>query len=167
MFKSRGLGGQWIDTRNEHSFSDWTFTQGLKIIGKKPHTFVFCALVPFNRYLALCPSRQSQLLHVASPCSMMTSLITPNYKRYMVTIMLHYVRLGVVNPTQQAQVVCLPPIVGQFENRETYQHFHQQTVPVSIRQTNEGVRYMQESSKHMTTVLSIHLSSLIQVHYIN
>ena len=46
MFKSCGLGGQFIDTRNGHSFSDQTFTQGLKIIGKKPHAFVFCALVP-------------------------------------------------------------------------------------------------------------------------
>ena len=86
MFKSCGLGGQRIDTRNGHSFSDRTFTQGLKIIRKKPHAFVFCALLPLNRYLALCPSRQSQLLHMASPCSMMTSLITP--QRYMVTIAL-------------------------------------------------------------------------------
>ena len=40
---SKVVGGQWIDARNGHSFSDWTFTQGIKIIGKKP-MFKSCGL---------------------------------------------------------------------------------------------------------------------------
>ena len=106
MFKSCGLGGQWIDTRNGHSFSDRTFTQGLKIIGNKPHAFVFCALVP-----SLCPSRQSQL-HVSS---MMTSLLPP--KRYMVTIALR--APGCSQPSRHRWHASRPSWVGLRTERES------------------------------------------------
>ena len=110
MFKSCGLGGQWIDTRNGHSSSDRTFTQGLKIIGKKPHAFVFCAL----EVLALCsPSRQSQL-HVALLCSMMTSLTPP--KRYMATIALR--APGCSQPSRHRWHAFHPSWVGLRTTRE-------------------------------------------------
>ena len=43
----------WINAHTKYSFSDSTFTQGLKIMRKKLHSFVFYTLVPLK--ISICP----------------------------------------------------------------------------------------------------------------